>query len=320
MLLSLGFHVILLTGIGLLYARTISGSGTEIDRPVGIAMVHKLPDRDRYVESAEVVPTEQAAEQTSAASGDPSSASAPPADLIPPIDLEGILSEIRSTPSPVSGTGIAGETSLAGDAFESKRPPGSNHDSGETTTTLFGVSGSGSHFVYVFDRSDSMNGNGGLPLRSAKRELIKSLRTLTEKQRFQIIFYNDQPQPFQTTGMPTQLMQGEKAILTRAERYVDSVTAFGGTEHDSALKMALRMGPDVIFFLTDARIPRLSSSQLAEIRRRAENSGTTIHAIEFGAEPLPPAESFLKDLAAQNLGQYQYVDVRMLGNGEQATP
>jgi hypothetical protein len=177
---------------------------------------------------------------------------------------------------------------------------------------VFGVSGSGSRFVYVFDRSDSMNGYGGKPLRAAKSELIRSIQSLTDRQRFQIIFYNDKPTPLKVANAPLQLMSGGTSSAVRAERYIQSIRAFGGTEHNGALKLALRMSPDVIFFLTDARIPRLSQTQLAEIRRRADQAGTTIHAIEFGSEPLAPRNSFLRELAAQNNGQYQYVDVRGL--------
>ena len=196
----------------------------------------------------------------------PSAAAAPPADLSPPIDLAGILESMKATPSPISGSGIAGETQLDGDAFDST--PGSNSAGGdsETTAMLFGISGSGSRFVYVFDRSDSMNGFGGRPLRAAKSELIRSLRSLTERQRFQIIFYNDKPTPFKPSGMALQLIAGEESLVAIAENYIRSIAAFGGTEHDGALKMALRMAPDVIFFLTDARIPRLSSAELREIK------------------------------------------------------
>jgi hypothetical protein len=194
---------------------------------------------------------------------------------------------------------------------------GPTRDDGRTTTNLFGVSGSGSRFVYVFDRSDSMNGYGGKPLRAAKAELLRSLRTLSERQRFQLIFYNDKPKPFKVSGLPLQLLRGEPSVIDRAERYVDAIAAFGGTEHDTALKMALRMGPDVIFFLTDARIPRLSQTELVNIRRRAEESATTIHAIEFGTEPIAPVDSFLRDLAAQNGGQYQYINVQKLGASAQ---
>ncbi|MGB7329018.1 MAG: hypothetical protein WBD31_29325, partial [Rubripirellula sp.] len=270
-----------------------------------------MPDRDLYSEPVVPQITEQpTTEATSAAAA--ASPAAPPADLSPPLDLDGILQAIQSTPSPVSGTGMAGETNLDGDAFGSARGKTSSGDASDSTAMLFGVSGSGSRFVYVFDRSDSMNGFGGKPLRAAKAELIRSLGSLSDKQRFQLIFYNEKPTPFRMTGVPLQMMAGDDPNVMMATQYIRSITAFGGTEHESAIKMALRLSPDVIFFLTDARIPRLSGSDLREIQVRAQQAGTTIHAIEFGPDPVPPIDSFLRDLASMNQGQYQYVDVRGL--------
>lgn len=310
LLMSLALHVLLLTSIGLIWGHRPQGTGEVEDRPVGIAMVHRLPDRDRYVDAAEIQPAASEAAETADSSS--ASSAAPPADFSPPVDLAGLLRSMESTPSPVSGSGLAGETNLDGDAFASGRGTSSAHGSAETTTVLFGISGSGSRFVYVFDRSDSMNGFGGKPLRAAKAELIRSLRSMTDRQRFQIIFYNDKPTPFKISGMPLQLVAGEEAYVARAERYVNSISAFGGTEHEAALKMALRMSPDVIFFMTDARIPRLSVAELREIKNRADSVGTTIHAIEFGPDPVASPDSFLRELAAQNNGEYRYVDVRRL--------
>ncbi len=54
LLLSLALHVILLTTIGLIWSQSPRGTGEQADRPVGIAMVHRLPDRDRYVDVAKV--------------------------------------------------------------------------------------------------------------------------------------------------------------------------------------------------------------------------------------------------------------------------
>lgn len=312
LLLSLMLHVLFLTTMGLIWSRAPSGTGEATDRQIGIAMVHSLPDRDRFVDAAtmnQTAPTEENPSESSEASA----AAAPPADLSPPIDLNGVLSAMESIPSPLSGTGLAGETELDGDAFGSDRGAGKPSDSGDTTTTVFGVSGSGSRFVYVFDRSDSMNGYDGKPLRAAKSELLRSLTTLTDRQRFQIVFYNDKPTPFRVDGMPMQMVAGEDSLIAHAQRHVNSIAAFGGTEHAAALKLALRMSPDVIFFLTDARIPRLSGSELRDIQNRADRGGTTIHAIEFGPEPVAPPDSFLRDLATMNRGQYQYIDVRRLG-------
>ena len=309
LLMSLLLHVVLLTTIGLIWSPARKGTGEAEDRPIGIAMVHRLPDRDRYVEAQPTETSDQAETESEASRA---AAAAPPADLSPPLDLEGLVKSMQSTPMPVSGSGLAGENELDGDAFA--RIPGQSSDSGsaDTTTILFGISGSGSSFVYVFDRSDSMNGYDGKPLRAAKSELIRSLKTLTDRQRFQIIFYNDQPKPFTLAGLPMQMLNGDDSHVGLAENYIRSIAAYGGTEHESALKLALRMGPDVIFFLTDARIPRLSVRELREIKGRADSAGTTIHCIEFGPEPVAPVDSFLRDLAVQNHGEYRYIDVQGL--------
>ena len=308
LVLSLALHFVFLMTLGILLARRTSGTGAPPDRRIGIAMVHRLPDRDRYVDAAEIPP-----ETSDSVSQDVSSsaAAAPPADFAPAVDLAGVLREMTETPTPVSGSGLAGETSLDGDDFAEGTGSGQPQSLAKKKATLFGVSGFGSRFVYVMDRSDSMNGYGGRPLRAAKTELSRSLSTLSELQQFQIVFYNDQAIPFQAGGI-TSLIQGDSSLVGAAQKYVGGIRAFGGTEHSAALKMALRMQPDVIFFLTDARIPRLSGSELNEIRGRARSGGTTIHAIEFGSDPAPPTDSFLIDLAKQNGGQYQYVDVRKL--------
>ena len=313
LLLSFGLHLLLLILIGWVASRAPKGSGELRDRQIGIAMVHRLPDRDQYEEVSVERRETDAVSPAEAESA--SAAAAPPADVSPPIDLQGILSAMQSTPAPQSGTGIAGDSQLDGDAFGDAEGTSTRLPQGkQATARVFGVSGSGTRFVYVFDRSDSMNGFGGLPLRSAKRELIRSLNSLSPQQQFQIIFYNENVKPFQMAGAPMTMVSGEPGNLKRAERYVQSIQAFGGTKHKGALLMALRMSPDVIFFLTDAHIPRLSSVELNLIRNRTEGSGTTIHAIEFGSRGGPAADSFLKDLAAMNNGQYQYVDVRRLGS------
>lgn len=318
LLLSLGLHLILLLAIAWIASSAPKGTGEPGDRQIGIAMVHRLPDRDQYQEVT-ADPTESTDQSTSDSSS--SSAAAAPADLSPPIDLQGILAAMQSTPAPQSGTGIAGDSKLDGDAFGDGTGASSDSPSGQQATArLFGVSGSGSRFVYVLDRSDSMNGFGGLPLRSAKRELIRSLNSLSPQQQFQIIFYNENVKPFQMAGAPMTMVAGEPSNQKRAQRYVESIKAFGGTRHKGALLMALRMSPDVIFFLTDAHIPRLSRIELNVIQDRAERNGTTIHTVEFGSQPSAASDSFLRDLAEMNGGQYQYVNIRNLTNRQTPTP
>ena len=83
----------------------------------------------------------------------------------------------------------------------------------------------------------------------------------------------------------------------------------GGTAHLPALRQALAMSPDVIFFLTDADDPSLTQPQLHEIRERAELSRTTIHAVQFNLGPAPNDGSWIRVLAEMNRGTYKYIDV-----------
>jgi len=100
----------------------------------------------------------------------------------------------------------------------------------------------------------------------------------------------------------------------KAEDFIGSILADGGTQHMGALHLALDLKPDVIFFLTDAADPKLSAAELEQIRRR--NSGTSINAIEFGSGPATSEQNFLKRLAEQNHGNYGYVDTSKLPSSE----
>lgn len=178
-------------------------------------------------------------------------------------------------------------------------------------TTVFGVKGRGTRFVYVFDRSASMSGYEGRPLSAAKRELLNSLQSLDKIHQFQIIFYNDKPHVMnlQPAAQP-QLLYGDDQGKKLASTFVGGVVADGGTRHMEALLLAIQMRPDVIFFLTDADEPKLTSADLRKIKDRSR--GTSINAIEFGSGPSSGRYTFLQQLAAENNGQHVYVDVTSL--------
>lgn len=180
-------------------------------------------------------------------------------------------------------------------------------EGGKARTSLFGVTGEGYKFVYVFDRSGSMGGSGRTALRAVKAELLQSLKSLDTVHQFQIIFYNERPVIFNPTGTPGRLAFANEQNKQRAVRFVESIAAEGGTAHEEALKLAIRLQPDVIFFLTDADDPKLSPAQLEKIQSMA--AGIVINAIEFGTGPQPDRNSFLAQLARQNGGQYAYVDL-----------
>ncbi|MBC7854329.1 MAG: hypothetical protein IAF94_12925 [Pirellulaceae bacterium] len=178
----------------------------------------------------------------------------------------------------------------------------------QARTAVFGVQGEGNRFVYVFDRSGSME---GAPLAAAKQQLMDSLESLDKVHQFQIIFYNQQPRLMQLTpGQEPSMEFAGDAGKKRAEGFIGSILADGGTRHVAALELALSLKPDVIFFLTDADDPKLSATELDRIRRL--NSGTSINAIEFGSGIASGGRNFLKSLAEQNHGNYGYVDISKL--------
>ncbi|MEM9587741.1 MAG: hypothetical protein AAGA03_10720, partial [Planctomycetota bacterium] len=51
LVMSAVFHVVLLVALGLLLAPVVQGTGDDPDRPIGIAMVHRLPDRTEYADA-----------------------------------------------------------------------------------------------------------------------------------------------------------------------------------------------------------------------------------------------------------------------------
>ena len=143
---------------------------------------------------------------------------------------------------------------------------------------------------------------------AAKSQLVASLQDLQTVHQFQIVFYNDEPSVFNPhQPQPPQMLFASDENRKLAEQFVDSIIPAGATRHREALRLALGMQPDVIFFLTDAAEPQLTASELAEIRRW--NRGSTINAIEFGSGPASGYNNFLVRLAHQNSGEHVYVDV-----------
>jgi hypothetical protein len=183
-------------------------------------------------------------------------------------------------------------------------PPDNNY----SKVSVFGVAGTGNKFVYVFDRSASMQGP---PLAAAKQQLIKSLEGIDEVQQFHIIFFNQRIHSFDITGGSRRIAFGTDRNKKLAARFIKNVTADGGTARFPALKHALALQPNVIFFLSDADGP-MSSKEMAEIARINERIGAQICVIEFGLGDKPPKSNFLTQLARENNGQYGYINLAKL--------
>jgi Mg-chelatase subunit ChlD len=183
-----------------------------------------------------------------------------------------------------------------------------NYGDGKASVKVFGVEGKGSRFIYVFDRSSSMEGT---PLATAKQQLIASLDSLSSVHQFHIIFFNQQVRHSDLSGGGRRTAFATDRTKKLATRFVGGITADGGTDRYSALRAAIQMQPDVIFFLTDADDP-MPASELKDIAELTERVGATISTIEFGRGASKPTRNFLTELARITGGQYGYVDTETL--------
>jgi hypothetical protein len=179
---------------------------------------------------------------------------------------------------------------------------------GDVQVNVFGVAGQGKKFLYLFDRSSSME---GAPLAAAKRQLLGSLASLESTHQFHIVFFNTRTQPFSVSSPGRRIAFATDRNKQLAAKFVGGITADGGTDRLTALKAAIDFAPDVIFFLTDADDP-MSAGELAEIERHNSRARATICTIEFGRRQSPSPGSFLAELAHQSGGQYGYVNTATL--------
>jgi len=167
-------------------------------------------------------------------------------------------------------------------------PPGAK-------TIFFGVPTSGASVVYVIDRSASMGLEGRL--QRAVAEAIVSLNELPATTRLQVIAYASSPDKL----MPgPSLTAAEPMAITTACERLRSLAAEGGTDHARALKSALIMNPDVVFFLTDE--DELTANDVKSITEY--NRGrSAIHAICL-VDP-GSGSSPMKELAKRNRGEFR---------------
>ena len=301
-MLSTALHTIVIVVLALVVRFTPASPPGEPNRAVGVVLARSDAGEVEYFDEAQA----DSESSSSATRNSTATADTPlPTETVLPIDVGGVL---PSAEDPI-GAGTLGEILPDADGMTQGTNPGKQFG-GAAQTSVYGLQGEGSRFLYVFDRSGSMSGYGGRPLRSAQAELIASLNDLDSTHQFQIIFYNEEPNVFRPDNRAPRLVFGDDQGKALAQRFVRGIVAAGGTRHMEPLVMALRMRPDVIFFLTDAEEPKLSADELAQIRRL--NKGSQIHAIEFGFGPTTGDDNFLRRLARQNGGQHAYVDISKL--------
>lgn len=300
-LLSFVLHALVLIGLIFALARFQNGASEVESRAGGIVLVNQVSESTEYLSPGDVVETSQ---QSTSSSDPPPSAS----DFELPPELPGLEASTAS----ISGAGDSLIASLPGadTLIEGDRSTGIV--GGRVTTEVFGIKGTGTRFVYVFDRSKSMQGFASRPMMAARQQLLKSIESLVETNQFQIVFYNESVRIFNPDGMPTMYFASED-IKKKAKSFVESVHPNGGTDHMNALKAAFKLNPDVIFLLTDAE-GGFTAAELRDLGR-LNRSGAIINAIEFGERR--GIDRSLESVATRSGGQYVFKNIHSLRIGGQ---
>lgn len=295
------------------WQRPPAGFGDEPTRTVGI----------RAVAPGEVQLTEP--QQPNPSNPDSSPEAATDLDLqqltatLPPAFEETSTSSENAPPNPpIIGAGTPASVATTAGSTTSPNPSRITQRSGQAAgqpavtgipgTAFMGIKDHATRVVFVIDCSGSMLFHNAM--RVAKSELAGSLQSLDAGQQFQVLFYNEfiTYLKLKNEAQP-RLYFATEINRTLAKQQISGIQPDHGTQHLPAIKMALKLGPEVIYLLTDADEPELSSAERKEIDKL--NQGRTrIHCIEFGkGSELNGVDNFLKKLARENEGSYRYVDV-----------
>jgi hypothetical protein len=297
--MSFALHTAILVSVAVLYRSTERGADVESTRVGGIVLVTADTETTEYLSEGDSSDT-SAPSETAAQSPPPL-----PDQSQRPVELPGIAASTAE----VSGIGDDLLEALPGVNTPTDGTFKGRDIGGKVTTEVFGVKGTGSRFIYVFDRSDSMDGYESRPLRAAKQALLTSLDSLGDVHEFQIVFYNEGTRVFSRGGNATMYFATQDN-RTAARRFIETMTGEGGTDHLQALKFALSLAPDVVFLLTDAE-GGFTPAELGAIAGW-NRSGAVINAIEFGVGAKNDSDPSLERLASQNRGQHLYKNILTL--------
>lgn len=316
--LSLFGHVALLA---ILFAITLKLPGESAS--LGSQIVSVAAPADEVELSAEfgaIEPVEMELPETVDSSLDePSLASLQQATLseIEPLAVEadslGGAASAASGPSASTGAMLSAAATSHGDRGQGGRGGQRGARGGPAMSSsggkFFGAGAGGNFFCYVVDSSGSMR---GAAWESAKAELARSIGTLSEKQRFYIVFFAKEIAAIPEPGGREPAAHGleaSKENIEHARRWIETVKLDRGGPPNEALELAISREPDAIYLLTDGVTQVDVCAFLREKNRTSdivsgEQVRVPIHTIAYRSLD---GQQLLRQLAQENAGQFHYV-------------
>jgi len=154
---------------------------------------------------------------------------------------------------------------------------GTGDGKGDGTGGMFGVRPVGKRFVYVLDCSRSMNhphdSEAKTRFKRMQMELLNSIKTMSAEQEFYFIFFNDY-----VIRMPSRnLVPASHDLKVKYLTWMARLQADGNTEPKGALYAAMKLNPDVIYFLTDGTFDYRIEQELLDFPK----TRATVHTFAF---------------------------------------
>lgn len=164
-------------------------------------------------------------------------------------------------------------------------------------TEFFGLGGSARgvrRVVYVVDRSGSMLDTFGY----VRKELIRSISALRRTQKFHVIFFNA-GRPLENP--PRQLVSAIQEQKNRFFQFLESVYPEGSTHPEQAMRRALAVEPELIYFLTDGEFDPSLIEKLEDWNRDRQVKIFTIAYFDRTGARL------LEEIARRHGGEFKFV-------------
>ncbi|MFT5324603.1 MAG: hypothetical protein ACI8P0_002467 [Planctomycetaceae bacterium] len=206
-----------------------------------------------------------------------------PEDSLMPTGEQSLLSA-SAIGSPWQNANVSGATTPVGSASGSRDGLGygdgiGDSEGSDAADSFFGLRPIGRRIVYVLDCSRSMNHphdtEAKTRFKRMKLELIKSVQGMGPESEFFLIFFNDFAIPM-PSPVPVQAAEQPKLKYLY---WMKDLKADGNTEPRLALRHALRLQPDIVYFLTDGSFTYRVQQDLLSL----PSSKTEIHTFAFDA-------------------------------------
>lgn len=197
-------------------------------------------------------------------------------------------------------------------------------DTGAFAANFLGSGGNAKNVVFLVDASGSLVDT--LPF--IQLELQKSIRKLSEKQKFTVLFFqSDNIIEAEPRGMRNASADLKAQRIAWVDPLARNVTTAGGGDPVDAITkaLAIRPEPDLIFLLSDNITGRgkyaIDQQRLLDSIDRANRGRTKINTLQFlYPDPLEDKAAgrsgTLERIAQQTGGEYTFVDAAALGIDE----